>query len=52
MAKNEVNKAEALKALKAEFEAKRAAINEQRKSLNTWYFAEKAKIENGNEAEK
>lgn len=41
---NELNKAEALKALKAEFEQRRAAINAERKALNDWYFAEKAKI--------
>lgn len=49
---NEKSKAEALKALKAEFESKRAAINEQRRAITAWYFAEKAKIENGDNAEK
>lgn len=48
----ELNKVEALKALKEEFEQRRAAINAERKALNEWYFAEKAKVLNAGESEK
>ena len=48
----ELNKVDALKALKEEFEQRRAAINAERKALHDWYFAEKAKVLNAGESEK